>query len=94
MTNKLVNGVKSMHVNTLSRVRAKGGQNECFPWLFNVYMYAVMKGVKMRMIFLGEGRKCRLPGLLYANDLVLCCESAKPEGDDGTFFFRYVGREV
>ena len=40
------------------------------PWLFNVYMDAVMKG--------GEngdeedGRERRLPGLLYIDDLVLC----------------------
>ena len=33
---------------------------------FNVYMDAVIKGEN------GEGREWRLPGLLYAGDLVLC----------------------
>ena len=54
---KLLNGIKSMYVNRLTCVRAKGGESECFridssvrqvsimsPWLFNVYMEAVMKG--------------------------------------------------
>ena len=47
------------------------------PWLFTVYMYAIMKEVKMemRMRFMGEGREWRLPGLLYADDLVLCGKS-------------------
>ena len=45
------------------------------PWLFNVYMDGVMKEVKMEMgkrgvSFLENGRKGRLPGLLYADDLV------------------------
>ena len=40
------------------------------PWLFNVYIDAVMKEVKI-----GMGRRgVRLPGLLYADDLVLCGE--------------------
>ena len=48
------------------------------PWLFNVYMDAVIKEVKRGMERRGmrfqeeEGRE--LPGLLYANDLVLCGE--------------------
>ena len=48
------------------------------PWLFNVYMDGVMKEVKMEM---GRGRvswdwrEWRLPGLLYADELVLCGES-------------------
>ena len=51
-----------------------------FPWLFNAYMDGVMKEVKMWMgmrgvSFLEDGREWRLPGLLYANDLVLCSES-------------------
>ena len=50
-----------------------------FPWLFNVYIDAVMKEVKMGMgrrgvRFQEEGREWRLPGLLYAGDLVLCGE--------------------
>ena len=49
------------------------------PWLFNVYMDAVMKDVKMGMgrrgvKFQEEGRKWRLTGLMYADDLDLCGE--------------------
>ena len=47
------------------------------PWLFNVYMGAVMKelktGIGMEGVrFPKEGRGWRLLGLLYAADLVLC----------------------
>ena len=50
------------------------------PWLFNVYMDAVMKKVKVGMgkrgvRFLEEGREWRVPVLLYADDMVLCGES-------------------
>ena len=48
------------------------------PWLFNVYMDGVMKKVGMGrrgVSFLEEGREWRLPGLLYADDLVVCGES-------------------
>ena len=46
------------------------------PWLFNVYMGGVRKEVKMGMErkgvrFMEEGRKRRLLGLIYVNDLVL-----------------------
>ena len=46
-------------------------------WLFNVYMDGVRKEVKMGMgrrgvSFMEEGREWRLPGLLYADELVLC----------------------
>ena len=46
-----------------------------FSWLFNVYIDAVMKEVKvgigrMGLTFLEEGREWRLPVLLYADDLV------------------------
>ena len=52
------------------------------PWLFNVYMDAVMKEVKMRMgkrgvRFVEEGREWRLPDLVYTDDLVLWGESEK-----------------
>ena len=85
---KLVSGVKSMHIDSLSYVRVKGGENECFrinrgvrqecimpPWLFNVYMDALMKEVKMGMgrrgmRFMEEGRESKLPGLLHADDTV------------------------
>ena len=56
---KVLNGIKGMYVNSLTCVRVKGGESECFiidsevcimaPWLFNVYMDAVMKEVKMGM---------------------------------------------
>ena len=50
------------------------------PWLFNVYIDAVMKKVKIGMGRKGvryqeEGREWKLPGLLYADNLVLCGES-------------------
>ena len=58
---KLLNGIRSIHVNSLAYVRAKGGESKCFritsgvrqgcimsTWLFNVYMDAVMK-MKMGM---------------------------------------------
>ena len=46
------------------------------PWFFNVYMDAVMK-VKMgkeiwAVRFQEERREWRMPGFLYADDLVLC----------------------
>ena len=49
------------------------------PWLFNVYMDPVIREVKMgicrmRVRFLDDEREWRLPGLLYADDLVLCGE--------------------
>ena len=52
------------------------------PWLFNVYMDRVMKEVKTGMgrrevSFLEDEREWRLPGFLYADDLVLCGESEK-----------------
>ena len=53
---KLLNGIKSMYVNSLVCVRVKRGESECFkvnsgvrqgcimsPWLFNAYMDAVIK---------------------------------------------------
>ena len=74
---KLLGGI---NVESLACVRIKGGESERFkigsgvrqgyimsPWLFNVYMDA-MKEVKM-----GDGkerREWRIPGLLYADDLV------------------------
>ena len=46
------------------------------PWLFNIYMDGVMKEVKMEMgrrgvRFQEDGREWRLPGFLYADDLVM-----------------------
>ena len=75
---KLLNGIKSINVNILACVRVKGCESECFridsgvrqvcilsPWLFNVYMDAVMKELKMgmerrRVGFQEEGREWRL----------------------------------
>ena len=89
---KLVSGIKSMYVDSSASFRVKGGESVWFridsgvrhgcimsPWLFNVYMDAVMKEVKMGMgrrgvRFLEDGRESRLPGLLYADDSVLCGE--------------------
>ena len=53
-----------------------------YPWLFNVYMDAVMKEVKMGMESMGvkfieERREWRLPGLLQADDLVFFLVSWK-----------------
>ena len=58
----LLNGIKSVYVNSLAFVRVKGGKSECFridsavkqvcimsPWHFNVYMDTVMKKLKMGM---------------------------------------------
>ena len=57
---KPMSGIKSMHINSLACVRLKGSESECFriesgvrqgciisPWLFNMYMDAVMKEVKV-----------------------------------------------
>ena len=51
-----------------------------FLWLFNLYMDGVMEEVKMGMgrrgvRLLEDGREWTLPGILYADDLVLCGES-------------------
>ena len=88
MNGKLLNNIKSIFVN--SRVkrcesecfRIGSGVKQVgimFSWLFNVYMDAVMMEVKIGMgrkgvRFEEEGKEWRLSGLLYANDLVLCCE--------------------
>ena len=92
---KLLKDIKSMYVNNVACVRVKRGDSKCFsincgvrqgcimsPLLFNIYMDAVMKEVKMGMgrrgvRFQEEGRKWRLPGLLCANDLVLYSDSEK-----------------
>ena len=79
-----------MYVDSLACVRLKWGVSVQFRidsgvtqgcivshWLFNVYIDAVMKmgmgrwGVR----FIEDGRERRLPGLLYADDLVLGGES-------------------
>ena len=72
-----VKGCESERFRIDSRVRQGCSMS---PWLFNVNMDAVRYEVKMEMgrrgvKFLDEGRGWRLPGLLYADDLVLCGES-------------------
>ena len=85
--------VSRVYINSLACLRVKRGESECFridsgvrqvcimsPSLFNVYMDAVMKELKMGMGRRGvriqeEGGEWRFLGLLYANDLVLCGES-------------------
>ena len=49
-------------------------------WLSHIYMDAVLKEVKMGMgrrgvRFLDDGKEWKLPGFVYADDLVLCGES-------------------
>ena len=80
LVGKLMNGIKSRHVNILACVTANGGESECFridsgvrpgcimlPWLFNVYMDVVMKEMKVGMEGMGMRflGEGRLPGLLY-----------------------------
>ena len=58
----LFSDIKSIYINSLSCVRVKGGDSECFrinscvkqkcimsPWLFNLYMDTVIREVKMGM---------------------------------------------
>ena len=74
-----------MYVDSLPCVRVKGSKSEWFKrdsgvrqgcimshWLLNVYMDAMVKEVKMGI---GRRREWKLPGLLYADNLVLCGES-------------------
>ena len=59
---KLLSGIENMYIDNLACVKVKVGESEWFridsgvrqgciisPWLFNVYMDAVMKEVKMGM---------------------------------------------
>ena len=97
MGSKQLSGIKSMHVDSLACVRVKGGEGEQFridsgvrqgcivsPWLFNVYMAALTKELKMRIgrrvRFLKEEGEWRLPSLLYADDLVPCGVSEEDLG--------------
>ena len=83
---KFLSVIKSMYVNSLACKRVKGGESECFrikigvrqgcimsPWLFSMYMDAVMKvGMgKMGVRFLEEEKECRLHDLLYTDYSVL-----------------------
>ena len=87
-----------MYVDSLAYVKAKGVENEQFkidngvrqwcimsPLAFYVYMGAVMKEVGMGrglVRFREDGREWRLPGLLYAGDLVLYDELEEDRGED------------
>ena len=64
---KLLNGVNSIYVNSLAYVSVEGSESECFridggvrqvcimsPWLFKIYMDAVMKDLKMGMRWRGH----------------------------------------
>ena len=77
-----------MYIDSLDCARVKEGVSKLFrinsglhhvPLAFNVYMDAMMTEVKMgmgrRVRFMEGGREWRLPGLLYADDLILCGES-------------------
>ena len=89
MWDKLLNGIKSMYVDSSGCGKRKGGKSERFrgetgvyhvSLAVYVYMDGVMKEMKMGMgrrgvTFLEDEREWRLPGLLYADDLVLCGES-------------------
>ena len=76
-----------MHFKSLVYVKVQKGESECFiidsdvrhdciitPWLFNVYMDAVMKEVKVGKGRMGAKLLEEIPGLLYENVLVLCCK--------------------
>ena len=90
VSGKLLSGIKNIYGDSLAYDGVKGGKSERFriytglrqgyimsPWLFNVYINAVMKKVRMVMgrmgvKFLEEGREWRLPGLVYADYFFLC----------------------
>ena len=70
---KLLNGIKSVYVNSVAYVRVKRCDSECFridsgvrqeciisPWFFNVCMSAVMKDLKIRMG--RRGMRCQEEG--------------------------------
>ena len=77
MGDKLLSRIKSLYVDSSLCVRVKGGEIEQFkidsqvrqgcimsPWLFNVYMDALMKETKMGMgrrgvVFQEDGRESR-----------------------------------
>ena len=87
---KPLNVIKIMYANSLAYLGVKRGENDCFRiksggrqccimvlWLFNVYRNSVIKeGMgEDKIWFLEKGREWGLPGLLYADNLVLCGES-------------------
>ena len=73
MASKLLNSIPSMYVNSLVCVSVNGGESDCFrinagrhgciisPWLFSVYMDAVMKEAKIGMDRMGV--RCQDDGI-------------------------------
>ena len=98
--------VGNIYIIIYSFIRINSGvKHGCImsPWLFYVYMDAVMKEVKwgmgMRVVRFEEeeeeeGREWRLPGLLYADELVLCGESEEDARAMVGRLLRCVGEEV
>ena len=71
VSGKLLNGIGSMYINSLSCGRVVGSESECFridsgerqrrissPWLFNVYMNIMMKKVEIGMGRRGKSGYC------------------------------------
>ena len=101
---KLLNGIRSMHINSLTCVRVKEGESEYFrinsdvrqgciisTWSFNVYMDAVMK-MKMGMGRREESEDC-LSSCMQMN--WFCVVSRKKNcGRWWDFSLRCVGEEV
>ena len=62
------------------------------PLALNLHMEAVVKELKKGMgsrgvRFQEERRECRLPGILYADNLILCGESEENLSNSGTFYW-------
>ena len=81
---ELLNEIKNMYVESSACVRVNGGESEQFridkgvrqgcimsPWLFDGVRKNMGIG-KRGVRFMKDSREWRLPGLLYADDLVLC----------------------
>ena len=70
---KLLSGIKSMYVDILFHVRVKEGVS--FPFGSSMYKLYGCSDERGENVDGKERREWRLPGLMYANDLVLCGES-------------------
>ena len=73
MGGKLLSEIKSMYADTSACVRVNGDEIEQFRIDSRVKQGMGKRAVKL----LGDGREWRLPGLLYADDLVLYGEPEK-----------------
>ena len=71
VSSKLLNGIKSIYVNSLAFIRVQGGEGKCFriescvrqdcimsPELFDAYMDPVMKEMKMGIGRIEENGDC------------------------------------